>query len=218
MSSSAPVNGTADATAFPAPNGTQAVMDTGYQLHAYPVLLWSDYIYWPLSYVENNFSMIIMQTDEKIDILREIPAPGARYISWIDVNFDTQTVSFYGQGGEYTSLPWSVLLVAPSSPTSHTGVIAGATVGGIVGLVLAFIGWKNRAKIANWFNRPRYSAVDRRRNSTQNALNNIVVINNGLDYSGENKPTTNISTGNGKQINNNGRGTQFAAETQRWAT
>jgi hypothetical protein len=108
-----PIISAADATDFPAPPGTKVATNIGgpsKEIH--PVLLWADYIYWPLSYIDNRVSMAIVVTDSGMNIIKVLEAHGARYIEEIRVNEATKEASFIGQAGQVATLSWHQLFIA----------------------------------------------------------------------------------------------------------
>jgi hypothetical protein len=111
-----PVASIADASNFPEPPGTKVTANVGGPpKEIYPVLLWTDYIYWPLSYMDNRYSMAIVVTDSDVNIIKVVEARGARYIEEILVNDATREVSFIGQGQQVATLSWHHLFIAATT-------------------------------------------------------------------------------------------------------
>lgn len=110
---SPPFVSTADATEFPEPEGTKVATDfNGPPYERYPILRWGEFIYWPLSYIDNRFSMAIVITDSARNIIKTIQATGARYIRNIDVHNATLEVSFIGQADRVATVKWARLFIS----------------------------------------------------------------------------------------------------------
>lgn len=116
-----PTVSSADATNFPAPDGTKLTVDLDSKLSdsEYPILLWNGYTYWPLSYIDNrvSFAIVITKTTNNVtesDIIKTIEATGARYIDSIQVNTTSHEVNFVGQAGEVATLSFDALSVSPA--------------------------------------------------------------------------------------------------------
>lgn len=110
-----PFVSSADATEFPAPNGTKVTTDfNGPTYERYPVLRWGGYTYWPLSYIDNRVCMAIVITDSARNIVKIIQAIGARYIRSIEVHEATLEVSFIGQADRVATVEWTYLFVSPT--------------------------------------------------------------------------------------------------------
>jgi hypothetical protein len=107
-------------TEFPAPDGTKVTVDfNGPPLHLHPVLRWGGYTYWPLSYIDNRYSMAIVITDSARKIIKTIQAPGARYIRNIEVHNATSEVSFIGQADLVATMQWIHLFISPIDDQRH---------------------------------------------------------------------------------------------------
>jgi hypothetical protein len=122
-----PTVSSADATNFPAPDGTEVTVDkpSGLTENVYPILLLNGYTYWPLSYHNNRFSFAIVVTNTtnnvtESNIISTIEAPGARYIASIQINTTKHEVNFVGQNGEVATLSFDALSVFPGSATVST--------------------------------------------------------------------------------------------------
>lgn len=112
---STPFVSTADATEFPAPDGTKVTTDfNGPPLHLHPVLQWGEYTYWPLSYIDNRYCMAIVITDSARKIIKTIQASGARYIRNIEVHNATLEVGFIGQADRVATVQWTHLFISPT--------------------------------------------------------------------------------------------------------
>jgi hypothetical protein len=132
-----PIVSTVDGSNFTAPEGLKLCTEgSPYPYTSYPVLLWGGYTYWPLSYIDNRYAMAIVATDQRNNIVRTVPANGARYIRKIEVNAAEQKISFHGQADQVTSLSWqsldvrSTLMVADI--VSETVCVIGFQVIGIL--------------------------------------------------------------------------------------
>ncbi|KAI1489167.1 kinase-like domain-containing protein [Biscogniauxia mediterranea] len=111
-----PIVSTADATDFRAPDDLKVTLDLGNtSIHRHPVLRWGEYTYWPLSYIDNRVSFAIVVTNSKGEIVKRIPANGARYLREIEVNIKSQEVSFIGQVGQVATLRWNDLFIDPAT-------------------------------------------------------------------------------------------------------
>ncbi|PKX99487.1 purine and uridine phosphorylase [Aspergillus novofumigatus IBT 16806] len=98
-----------DASNCSPPSGTKLAVDTDCSISSYPVLLWGNYIFWPLSYIDNRLSLAIVQTNTAGATIRTVEATGARYINNIQIDTANKRVSFVGQAGMVASLSWSIL-------------------------------------------------------------------------------------------------------------
>jgi len=96
-----PLVATANAGGQPkAPDGLKYTNLNG-DSSAYPVLRYSGLTYWALSYIDNRVSMCILGYDGSMNIVKNMPKSGARYISRIVV--DGSTVKFIGQSDQSVS-------------------------------------------------------------------------------------------------------------------
>lgn len=184
MSSSDPVATSADANDFPAPSGTKLATNRciqgpkdcnsdGPQVSEYPILLYDQYAYWPLSYEDNRVSFAIVVTDGQTvnsSIVNTFEAPGSRYIDSIRVHSNNQTVSFIGQGFDAASVSWDDLASEASNSSGGaarsgsgsgsltSGVIAGIAIAGVGGACIVVFGlavwlcdvWGIRTNIYAW--------------------------------------------------------------------
>ena len=121
--SGGPFVSTADGSKFDAPDETKVATDFAPgspPAELYPVLRWGDYTYWPLSYIDNRFSMALVVTNSLGHVIRTFQLSGARYIREINLNMATQEVIFVGQARQTAVLSWKYLhpsIIAQSSPT-----------------------------------------------------------------------------------------------------
>ncbi|KAK6355006.1 hypothetical protein TWF696_004133 [Orbilia brochopaga] len=106
-----PILSVADASTLKPPPDTQVVKNDGYDnIGEFPVLLWDRYIYWPLSFKNNNNSMAIVQTENGRTV-QTVVANGARYIDSIEVDAANEIVRFIGQEGHIASLAFDQLFI-----------------------------------------------------------------------------------------------------------
>lgn len=142
MASSSPTVSIANATDFPAPSGTKVTTDlcpegvedtdnncdsSGPSISTYPVLLWNNYTYWPLSWEDNDYSFAIVVTyGPETNITNVFEAPGGRYIDYIIV-YSNESVSFTGQGGSNSWVDFAELESAAVSPLSTATTSSAAT-------------------------------------------------------------------------------------------
>ncbi len=76
-----------------------------------PVLVWNDYTYWALSYRDNRFAMAIVAYDRDGNLIKRFEKDGARYISSVAVDSNTNTVTFIGQASQSITMTWNELRI-----------------------------------------------------------------------------------------------------------
>lgn len=107
-----PVAGTFTVPGGPPPPAGLWQNTTPFGSHAYPILTWRGYTYWPLSYTDNRMSLGVVAYDSGGNAVRTIEVGGTRYVGTIAVDPAAHTVTFTGQSGTAT-IPWSALTVPP---------------------------------------------------------------------------------------------------------
>lgn len=118
-----PTVDTANATNLRAPDGLKVTLDFSIPRQFHPVLRWGEYIYWPLSYIDNRVSMAIVITDSADRVVKILEAEGARYLKEIQVREETLEVQFIGQANQVATLQWQHLFVTPTvNPQSPTNL------------------------------------------------------------------------------------------------
>jgi hypothetical protein len=79
----------------------------------YPVLQWGNYVYWPLSYLDNRAAMAVVAYDESNRFVQLWTQDGAQAVSGITVSVPGQTVTFAGANAGQIVMPWENLVVTP---------------------------------------------------------------------------------------------------------
>ncbi|HTQ14020.1 MAG TPA: hypothetical protein VMH86_09105 [Rhizomicrobium sp.] len=79
-----------------------------------PVAKVGNYTTWALSYIDNRVSLAFVTFDGKGAVVRNVEAPGTRYVWQMTVNTANKTVVATGQGNATVSTPWSNL--GPATP------------------------------------------------------------------------------------------------------
>lgn len=78
-----------------------------------PVILWGDYVYWPLSYIDNRVSLCLVAYDAAKHVVGQWELPGARYVVSAAVDEHAQKVTFVGQANQQTSILWTTMMIPP---------------------------------------------------------------------------------------------------------
>ncbi|HWI51897.1 MAG TPA: hypothetical protein VNT01_07135 [Symbiobacteriaceae bacterium] len=78
-----------------------------------PVILWGDYMYWPLSYIDNRVAMCLVAYDAAKNVVGQWEMPGARYVVSAAVDENGHKVTFVGQANQQVSIAWSTMVIPP---------------------------------------------------------------------------------------------------------
>lgn len=98
-------------TSLKDPNSLESAED-------YPVIVWGDYTYWPLSYRDNRFAMCLVAYDLVNEVVHKWEElAGARYVVTVTVDKSRQEITLLGQSSATVTLSWNEIgSIVPKNP------------------------------------------------------------------------------------------------------
>ncbi len=98
--------------------------NTGAMSATCPVILYKGVTTWAYSYIDNRVSYGLVSYAPPESVVRNVEAPGARYVYKMTVNPQAQTVSIWGQSNAKVDVKWADLPSVPPGPPKYAWYVA----------------------------------------------------------------------------------------------